>query len=420
MLFKFFGGAQEVGRSSILMKDSSSLLLDFGIKLAEKPEYPTEIPEVDALVLSHAHIDHSGAVPTLYNDMFIPAFGTRATLEFSQLLLEDSLQIARKEHLQPRFHKRQIKTMANRYVPLEYGSTAAFKNFDLTLSDAGHISGSAITLIERRGAVHNKRIVYTGDFKSEPQLLHKGARPVKCDVLVTESTYALREHPPREETVKGLISQIKAVLDSGGTAVLPSFAVGRAQEMLTLMYRNGLADQTFVDGMARAATKIALRNREFVDNWEWLNSAAARATFVGDQSDREEALSSPSVIITTAGMLNGGPVIDYITKMNSNSQIFLTGYQVTGTNGHTLLEKGTVKVEGQERKIHAKVTYHDLSAHAGKTELYDYVKACGPSTVICVHGDHESASMFSESLKLEGYDAHAPKIGETIKLDERS
>ena len=132
MLLKFFGGAQEVGRSSILLKDATSLLLDFGIKLMEKPEYPIEIPAADAVVLSHAHIDHSGAVPTIYNDMFIPTFGTPPTLELSELLLEDSLQVARKEHLQPHYHKRQIKTMSNRYVTLDYGNTATFKDFDLT------------------------------------------------------------------------------------------------------------------------------------------------------------------------------------------------------------------------------------------------------------------------------------------------
>lgn len=417
MLIKFFGGAQEVGRSSILLKDTSSLLLDFGIKLLEKPEYPIEIPAADAVVLSHAHIDHSGAIPTIYNDMFIPTFGTPPTLELSELLLEDSLQVARKEHLQPHYHKRQIKTMSNRYVPLDYGNTATFKNLDLTLSDAGHITGSAITLIERKAAADNKRIVYTGDFKSEPQYLHKGAKPVKADVLITESTYALRDHPPREETIKSLVERIKGVLDEGGNVVLPSFAVGRSQELLILMYRNGLIDRTFVDGMARAATKIALRYKGFVDNWEWLNSAVARATFVEAQTDRVEALRSPSVIITTAGMMNGGPVVDYITRLNQRSEILLTGYQVEGTNGRTLMEKGTVRIDGNERKVNVKSAYFDLSAHAGKAELYDYVKGCEPSKVICVHGDHQAASNMAESLKLEGYDAHAPKVGETIKLD---
>ena len=158
------------------------------------------------------------------------------------------------------------------------------------MSDAGHITGSAITLIERKAAADNKRIVYTGDFKSEPQYLHKGARPVKADVLITESTYAMRDHPPREEMIKNLVERIKGVLDDGGNVVLPSFAVGRSQELLIIMYRNGLIDRTFVDGMARAATKIVLRHKGFVDNWEWLNSAVSRATFVEAQADRVEAL----------------------------------------------------------------------------------------------------------------------------------
>lgn len=408
-----------MGRSSILMRDTNaSMLLDFGIKLgADKPEYPVDIPEVDALVLSHAHIDHSGAVPTLYNEQFIPTFGTAPTLELSQLLLEDSLQIARKEHLQQHFHKRQIKTLQNRYVPLTYGTTATFKNFDMTMTDAGHIVGSALTLIERKNAKDNKRIMYTGDFKSSPQYLHKGAKAVKADVIVMESTYALREHPPRDQVIKKLVEEIKTVLDNGGNAILPAFAVGRSQELLVMMYKNGLIDQVFVDGMARAATKITLKYKNFIDNYDALNAAASRATFVEKPTDRIDALKEPSVIITTAGMLNGGPVVDYITKLNMTSAIFISGFQVQGTNGRTLLDKGTIKVDGNERKVHMRASHWDLSAHAGRTELFDFVKESGAHTVMCVHGDHDTSISMAESLKLEGYDAHAPRIGETIKVE---
>ena len=418
MLFKFLGGAQEVGRSSILMRErgGSSLLLDCGVKLADKPEYPIEVPNVDAFILSHAHIDHSGAAPTIYGEQMVPAFGTQPTLDFSELLLEDSLQIARKEHLQERFHKRQIKSFMNRYVPMNYGRAVDFRDMEITMHDAGHISGSAITLVERKHAQSNRRIVYTGDYKIEPQFLHKGAEFIESDILVTESTCSLRGHPNREETVSKIIEKIREVLESGGNVLLPSFAVGRAQEMLVMLYKNGLIEQTYVDGMARQATRIALRYKGFVTDWESLNAAAHKAVFVESIADRLDALSKPSVILTTAGMLNGGPAIGYIKKLNGRSEILLTGYQVEGTNGRMLLERGAIRDGGHEIRVHATATYFDLSAHAGREELFGYVKRSKPSTVICVHGDEQASTSMAEALKLEGYEAYAPKIGETIKL----
>lgn len=417
MIFKFFGGAQEVGRSSILMKDSSTIMFDCGIKLLDKPQYPVALPEIDALVLSHAHIDHSGAVPTIYNEMFVPAFGTRPTAELSELLLKDSLQIARKEHLQAHFHKRQIQTFLNRYVSVDYGRPFTFGNYTLTMYDAGHICGSAITLLERKDAAANKRIVYTGDYKMEPQMLHRGAKVIEGDVLITESTYALRDHPPRKDMVKQLIERTKAVLESGGNVLLPSFAVGRSQELLAILQTNGLIDYTYVDGMARKATNIVLKYRDFLDNYQTLKTAADGATFVESRMDRMEALGKPSIIVTTAGMLNGGPAMDYITKLRHNSEILLTGYQVEGTNGRLLLDRGIVKDEAREIKIHAKASHFDLSAHAGRDELYEYAKKSGAHTIICVHGDHDTSLAMAENLKLEGFNAHAPKIGETIKID---
>ena len=115
-------------------------------------------------------------------------------------------------------------------------------------------------------------------------------------------------------------------------------------------------------------------------------------------------------------MLTGGPVLDYITRLRDNSQVLITGYQIEGSNGQTLLDNGFVTIGKKKVKIDAPATYFDMSAHAGKKDLYEYVKRSGPSKVVCVHGDKENSIALAESLKLEGYDAHAPRIGDTITI----
>ncbi len=417
MLFKFFGAAQEVGRSSILMKDESTILFDYGVKLMEKPEYPVEVPRVDALFLSHAHLDHSGAVPVLYNNDFIPTFGTKPTSELSEILLEDSIKIAKKEHLQPHFHRRQVTSFLNRYVGVEYHKPFRFKNFDVTLLNAAHICGSATFVMERNGAKTNKRVIYTGDYKLDPMALHNGAEVPQGDVLITESTYALREHPNREELIKKFVGKIREIIDNKGTALLPAFALGRSQELLAILYQNGLIENTYLDGMSRKVTEVTLHNKEYISNYETLRAAVEKSTFIEDLEDRRDALKGPSIIVTTAGMLNGGPVMNYITKLGPNSEILLTGYQVRGSNGHRLLETGRINMDGHEVKIKSKATYFDFSAHAGKSELYEYVKRVSPSVVMCVHGDQDSSTAMAESLKMEGYEAYAPALDETIKID---
>ncbi len=416
VILKFHGGAQEVGRSSILLKDERSIMMDFGVKLDGKTEYPIDVPKVDAFILSHAHLDHSGYAPALYEMSHVPTFGTKPTLELSTLLLEDSLSIARKEHFKPPFHRRQLNLLRNSFVDLNYHKPVKFGKFDIELHDAGHISGSAITLIERANAKENRRIVYTGDFKLEPQTLHRGAEIVKSDVLITEATYAGREHPERNKEIARLIDEVEEVLDRGGNALIPVFAVGRAQEMLAILYQNGLAGSTYVDGMAREATKIVARNPRFIDNSSILSKAIEEAEFV-QARERPSVLKGPSIILTTAGMLQGGPVLNYISRLNSNSRIFITGYQAEDTNGRSLVENGHINTEDGKVRIGTPVSVYDFSAHAGNTDLLRYVRGSAPNTVICVHSDEECAKAFVEEIRGEGFDAFAPKVGETIKLD---
>ncbi len=412
MRLRFLGGAQEVGRSAVLLDDGKKMLFDYGVKLDHKTEYPIEVPEVDTVALSHAHLDHCGFVPALYNKAFPPTIGATPTLDLSLLLLEDSMAIAKKQHESERFHKRQLKSFRNRFVGLDYHSGIESNGFDIELFDAGHISGSAITLVTRRG----QRIVYTGDFKLAEQRLHKGAEIVKSDVLVTESTYATRTHPDVHELVNKFIEKVKEVLDNGGTALIPVFAVGRSQEILTTLYEHGLASRTYLDGMAKSATSIVLKYPKFITQETLLSRAVSSCTLIEGRDDRYAALSEPSIILTTSGMLNGGPVLDYITKLNKASYIFLTGYQVEGTNGRMLLDAGRIVDNGDIRRIDTPVSYYDFSAHADKNDLYKYIKASSPQTVVCIHGDSESTTQLAENLKLDGFEAYAPKNGDTIEI----
>ena len=240
---------------------------------------------------------------------------------------------------------------------------------------------------------------------------------VKCDILITESTYAMKDHPDRNELRTKFTDQVRDVLDSNGIALIPVFAVGRAQEMLALLQEEGLAGKAYIDGMAKSATEIVMDYHWFIDNPELLQKAMSSVNWIRTPRDRQHALEGGTIILTTAGMLNGGPVLNYITRLNRNSRIFLTGYQAEGTNGRNLMENRPLEIDGRNVRVKTPFSFYDFSAHAGRSDLYDYIRKADPETVICVHGDNDSTEKMSEELKLEGFDAHAPKIGERISLD---
>ena len=307
------GGACEVGRSAVLLKGSKNVVLDYGVKLDHKTEYPLQLPSVDACILSHAHLDHSGNLPFLYRTAFPTTYGTEPTRELSWLLIDDSIKVGKKNHQPPKFSKQQLRAFMGRYAAHEFGSPIDLWDCTVTFHDAGHICGSAITEIENQNT--KRKLVYTGDFKLAPQLLQDGAEIVKSDILITESTYAKREHPDREELIKKFVADLRSVIDSGGTALVPTFAVGRAQELLAILHKNKLSDHVYLDGMARKATEIAMRYSHYTKNDDLLTNAVRKVTTVGSEDHRGDALTGSSIVLTTAGMLNGGPVLNYITRL---------------------------------------------------------------------------------------------------------
>ena len=412
MILKFYGAAQEVGRSAIVLKLDKTFMLDYGIKLGTEIQTPVSEPKIDALLLSHAHLDHSGDVPALYKDQDFPAFATNPTFKLSDLLLKDSINIAKKNRTKSQFNKKNLSKFKMMQRQKKYHSEFEFGNSRISFHDAGHVCGSAITRIENEG----KTIVYTGDFKLSHQLLHNGAEIVKSNVLITESTYARKSHPIREELTKQFIDKIKETLDNGGTALIPAFAVGRGQDILAMLEKNNLTPRVFLAGMIKKASGIALNHKEFMNNPHLLENAMSHVEFI-DKKHQKRILDEPAIILTTAGMLNGGPVLKYIDKLPNNSHIFLTGYQVEGTNGRLLMDSGYIVDNGEKKKINTPYTFFDFSAHADKNDLIEYAKKSSPETIVCVHGDKDNAVALADDLREQGFDAYAPQLGETIKIE---
>jgi putative mRNA 3-end processing factor len=403
----FLGAAREVGRSGILLDNGYRVLLDYGIKIHKETEYPLKVKGgLDAVVISHSHLDHCGFLPAVYDNYACPYFGTYPTGLLANILIVDSIKLQERVP----FKSGSFKKAQKHFVPVEYGAGFEMDEASMTLHDAGHITGSSMVELE----MGKKTILYTGDFKLEETRMEKGADVPNCDILITETTYSQREHPPREEIEKKLSQEIKKTLETGGNVLLPSFAVGRSQELLRILYALNRDADVYLDGMAKAASEIVRQCPRFVKDFGSYTEALEWVEWVDSKEQRIKALKSPSVIITTAGMMEGGPVFQYLFNLNQKSKIFITGYCVDNTNGWLLLNKGYVLLKGKPKTIENPVEYMDFSAHAGRRDILELIKRSGPKKIFCVHGDH--TELFAEELRGMGYDAQAPKMGDKIKI----
>lgn len=407
------GASREVGRSAFLLQTDKRIMIDYGIKIFDESgfaKFPLETPaRPDMMVLSHAHLDHSGCLPSLFRDGRIRWYSTPPTKDIVEILWADSMKIMgdnlpyRLPHL-----KRALKS----WDPLLYQKPIQTGETRIELFDAGHISGASMIDIQYRG----KSFFYSGDFKCEDTFMHKGAKLVSgVDTLMIETTYAKKEHPPRKETERLLMENIYETLESGGNALLPSFALGRTQELIALIRNYDREIPVFVDGMGRALTKLYLDNPKYIRDPESFRRAVRSVRMVQHEGDRKAALSEPSVVISSAGMMNGGPMLSYMFNANSDSKLIFTGYCVEGTNGWYLINNGSIMREGQELQIDLPVEYLDLSAHAGRSDILDFIKTANPERILLVHGDKPED--FAKELEEEhGFRAMAPLPGERVML----
>ncbi len=418
MQVRVLGAANEVGRSAIFVEsDGTRLLLDYGVKLAREPEFPIHIrpKDVDGVVISHAHLDHVGAAPLFYLSAGPVLASTATTLELSKVLLYDFLKIS--GPILP-YDGDAVANMADR-TELE-GYTEGFKigNLKVGFRDAGHIPGSAITTIEG-----SRKIVYTGDLNRTPTQLLAPADVdgLEADVVVTESTYAQADHPDRLKEEDRFVKYAEHIVDDGGTLLVPSFAVGRAQELACILYSHGFKHRVYMDGMALKTNQILLDHPESVRDPTLLKRALDKVQFVEDWGARRRAVADASVIISPAGMLVGGFSTFYNKSVAKNKRncIAIVSFQVPGTPGRTLLEKKEVKLDGKRYKVVADVQRFDFSSHLGMTDLFDLFKekVKGSPKVIVVHGERENSEEFAKRLREElGLDATSPEAGETFEI----
>jgi len=414
----FLGGAREVGRIGISVRSATTqYLLDYGVMLERQPGFPMHVPpkEVDALILSHSHLDHSGAVPIFYIEGKRPLFTNRLNLELTQLLIQDFIHLS--GYYLP-FEYLELKTMMKSNKHLDYCVEEKVGDMKFKLLNAGHTPGSAAVLVEGDG----KRVLFTGDFNLEDTKLLKGA----CwdcgdlDAIITESTYASEDHTPRPELEKKFLDACTDVVELGGTVLIPAFGVGRAQEIACVLVDNHFEYPVIFDGMAREASRVIMNDKEFLRDPKLFTDAMHSVEWVEGWRDRRRALKNPGVIISPAGMLKGGPSQFYISKVGkkAGNAVFLVSYQIPGTPGKELLDKGICTIDGKVRKIKAKVQHFDFSSHAGASQLKESLKRLGGKPkVFCVHGAEGNCELLAKWAKSElGLEALAPRTGETFEV----
>ncbi|MFB6195501.1 MAG: MBL fold metallo-hydrolase, partial [Haloplanus sp.] len=308
MDIRFLGGAREVGRSAILVNDR--LLLDYGMLTGNPPRFPVEMPEPEAVVVSHGHLDHVGAVPSLLSgDRRPPIHWTPPTRDLALTLARDTLKLHGGTYDCP-FTEEEVRRVTQVSETHGYRESFEAAGHEVTFYNAGHIPGSAHVLVrERDTPSDDTRLFYTADFHTDDQRLVSAstARP-DADVVICESTYSDVEHDPRRRIEERFVESVRTTVWEGGTVVVPAFAIGRTQEMLLICDAHDV--DCYVDGMGTEVTRMLRQHPEFVRDGAALRRAKSNARFVtGRDGQRKRIADENTVIVTTSGMLGGEDIL---------------------------------------------------------------------------------------------------------------
>ncbi|MCX5632901.1 MAG: MBL fold metallo-hydrolase [Phycisphaerae bacterium] len=464
MKLTFHGAAREVtGSAHIVTINGKNILLDCGLFQGKRKEafeknrnFLVDPSKIDVMLLSHAHMDHSGNIPTLVKKGYKgKIYCTDATADLCKIMFQDCARI--QIHDVKFVNKRRANQGKNLFEPLYTTEDAdiasrhlepvpysvpfkIFDNVEVTFHDAGHILGSAFTEINFKENGSTKKLMFTGDIGRRDIPILKDPVVIKdIDYLITESTYGDRRHPPASDVKDALKKVVDEICSTKGKLIIPAFSVGRTQYVVYLLNKLYSEGQIcplpiFVDSpLSSAATDIYAKHRECWDSAavEFLINGQKpfdfkhlRYTESVEESKSLNDMSGPMIIISASGMCEAGRILHHLKNNIDNPKniVLIVGYMAENTLGRRIAEhRKEVKILGTVLPLKAEVEeIAALSAHADEFEMLDYFNRCGASHiehVFCVHGEQNALEFFSERLLEAGMkNAHIPSPGQTFEL----
>src|SRR5262245_51533549 len=459
MNITFLGGGDEIGASSAIVEiGSARILIDCGVRMSGEHRLPdlaaisqTHAGHIDAVLLTHAHMDHSGALPVLHQHFpGVPVYATAPTRGLVEVLLRDSINIMRaraeSEQELPLYSAPAVESLLERMIPVLFGSPVEVGRSGVTATwfPDGHILGASSIGIEGVKQGRSIRVLFSGDIAVADQLTVPGMLPpaaFRPDVLIIESTYGDRMHSPRELEEQRLIEMVAGAIEQRGKLLIPAFAIGRAQEVALMLLKQFRSKRlasfpVWIDGMVKTvcgvysqypAYQTPYSRRLIEKHGNPFFNIVDEIRQVASPAEREKVLSgAPCVIIASSGMLTGGASAFYARHLVNDERngIAITGYQDEESPGRQLLalakaETREVSIAGRTLEVKCGVEKYALSAHADCNEIAGLIEAINPREVVLVHGEGQSRESLRDLLRRQGSryrPIHLPRTGDTLSF----
>jgi metallo-beta-lactamase family protein len=438
MKLSFYGAAQEVTGSCFLLEDESNkILIDCGLfqcpkvcNIRSREPFPFDPKSIDAVFVTHSHVDHIGRIPKLVRDGFRgKILSSRATHDLSKLMLDDSVKIMAREaehDMEDIFYEEaDVEKAMTVWEGIDYHQKIQVGNFSVTLYDSGHLLGSAMIMVEHvAGNSEAKKVLFTGDLGNSNNPLLKEPEEVKgVNVLVIESTYGDREHENVEEKELKLERAIERSVGRGGVLMIPAFSLERTQKILweiSDMLKNKQIPKVPIFLDSPLAIRAIEVYKKYLPNLEF---PAVEMTLRAEDSKKINQVPSPKIIVAGSGMSTGGRILHHERRYlsDSKSTILFVGYQASNSLGRHIQDGAkTVTIFDDQIPVKCHIeTIHGYSAHIDQEGLFEFVRDKSDSIkkAFVVHGEPKSSLAFVQKVRdYLGVDAIAPRNGDTVEI----